>query len=82
MQNNGVKAAMKTAGFRVVSSTKGEKLTFDFNVAWNGCLKDEDYKRADRYQRINHFPATWELGREGQARAEPDQGAASRARVF
>lgn len=64
VQNNGVKAAMKTAGFRVASSTKGEKLRFDFNVAWNGCLKDEDYKRADRYQRINHFPATWELGRK------------------
>ena len=63
VQNNGVKAAMKTADPGRVC-TKGEKLTFDFNVAWNGCLKDDDYKRADRYQRINHFPATWELGRK------------------
>ena len=67
VQNNGVKAAIAEAG-RGWSSTKGEKLTFDFNVAWNGCLKDEDYKRADRYQRINHFPATWDqwAGRKSQ----------------
>ena len=64
VQNNGVKAAMKTAGLRVASTAKGEKLTFDFNVAWNGCLKDEDYKRVDKYQGVNHFPATWELGRK------------------
>ena len=60
IHNNGVKAAFKTAGFRVLADKKSD----GFNAAWNGALKHEDFKRLNRYQRVNHFPGTWELGRK------------------
>ena len=60
IHNNGVKAAFKTAGFRALADKKSD----GFNAAWNGALKHEDFKRLNRYQRVNHFPGTWELGRK------------------
>lgn len=60
VKNNGVKAAFKTAGFRTVLNKASE----GYNAVWNGCLKNEDLKRVNRYQRVNHFPGTWEVGRK------------------
>ena len=36
----------------------------NFNVCWNGALKKGDFEKLNPYQRVNHFPGTWELGRK------------------
>jgi len=58
VQNNAVKAAFKMAGFRII---KGDK---NYNALWSGAMKAEEFKTLNRYQRVNHFPGTWELGRK------------------
>lgn len=35
-----------------------------FNVLWSQAMKPEQYKELNMYQRTNHFPGTWELGRK------------------
>lgn len=60
VHNNGVKAAMKTAGFRVMAN----KSSNNYNALWSGALKVDEFKKLNRYQRVNHFPGTWQLGRK------------------
>eukprot|EP00240_Pyramimonas_obovata_P013005 CAMPEP_0118955676 /NCGR_PEP_ID=MMETSP1169-20130426/60340_1 /TAXON_ID=36882 /ORGANISM="Pyramimonas obovata, Strain CCMP722" /LENGTH=255 /DNA_ID=CAMNT_0006903565 /DNA_START=234 /DNA_END=998 /DNA_ORIENTATION=+ len=56
--SNAVKQAFKKAGFR---TTRGN----NWNAMWANALKPEEYSGiANRYQKINHFPGTWELGRK------------------
>ena len=55
--NSAVKAAFQEAGFRR-SAGRG------WNVLWGAVLKKESYKNLDMFQRVNHFPGTWELGRK------------------
>jgi hypothetical protein len=52
VHNNGVKAAFKTAGFRVIANKSSD----NYNALWSGALKAEDFKKLNRYQRVNHFP--------------------------
>ncbi|KAJ9460138.1 Tubulin polyglutamylase ttll-4 [Diplonema papillatum] len=35
-----------------------------WNVYWGKRLKDEEYLKVNKYQRINHFPGTWKIGRK------------------
>lgn len=35
-----------------------------FNALWCSPLKSEEYRAIRRFQRVNHFPGTWELGRK------------------
>lgn len=60
IHNNGVKAAFKTSGFRVIANKSSD----NYNALWSGALKAEDFRKLNRYQRVNHFPGTWELGRK------------------
>ncbi|KAK3252707.1 hypothetical protein CYMTET_38009 [Cymbomonas tetramitiformis] len=55
--SNAVKAAFKQAGFR---RTKGN----NWNALWAGALKGDEFHDMNRYQKVNHFPGTWELGRK------------------
>lgn len=55
--NDPVRAAFRLAGFRAVR-------TDQFNVCWGAIKRKEDYRLLNRYQRYNHWPGTWELGRK------------------
>eukprot|EP00742_Colponemidia_sp_Colp-10_P003406 GILJ01003627.1.p1 GENE.GILJ01003627.1~~GILJ01003627.1.p1 ORF type:complete len:790 (+),score=95.75 GILJ01003627.1:266-2371(+) len=54
---NCVVNGLKSAGFRL---TTGEQ----WNAMWTGVLKPEDLKDFTEYQKCNHFPGTWALGRK------------------
>jgi len=118
IKNNAVKAAFKTAGFRVLAETKllggaNEKGTATgtprdernvsvsgepsfragavpskrsfvgvFNVAWNGALRKGDFERLNVYQRVNHFPGTWELGRKDKLGANLEKARRRRPDAF
>jgi len=91
IKNNAVRAAFRTAGFRVSASLgvdtpretdRGVAMKpklepkpstrradrrsglGNCNAAWNVSLQKSDFERLNRYQRVNHFPGTWELGRK------------------
>lgn len=52
-----IRRVLDTAGFRRTSGSR-------WNLLWGSPLKKELYKGMDRFQRCNHFPGTWELGRK------------------
>ena len=54
---NCVVNALKTAGFRLVSGS-------GWNLLWTGIIKPERLKKMNQYQKINHFPGCWHLGRK------------------
>ncbi len=54
---NCVLSAFRTAGF---SETEGA----NWNVLWSAPLQPETLRNFSKYQRCNHFPGTWELGRK------------------
>jgi hypothetical protein len=55
--NSAIRNAFSEGGFR---KTSGD----GWNVLWGAVLKKESYAQLSRYQRVNHFPGTWELGRK------------------
>ena len=74
--SNGIKHAFRDAGFRRTQRQH-------FNALWTGALTGEEFHRLklDRFQKVNHFPGTWELGRKDRlyrnvARLRRRQGAA------
>lgn len=52
-----VKSAFKRAGFK---QTSGD----NFNCMWSRHLKPEEYAELNKYQKTNHFPGTWAIGRK------------------
>lgn len=54
---NCVVNSLKTAGFRVVSGS-------GWNILWTGLIKPNKLKHINQYQKINHFPGAWHLGRK------------------
>jgi len=54
---NVVKSAFKVAGFR---KCQGDH----FNAIWSSSLRGKELSGMAPYQRVNHFPGTWELGRK------------------
>lgn len=55
-----VKHAFKTAGFKQTSSNEQQQ----WNCLWGKRLKAEDYGKLNEYQKVNHFPSSFELGRK------------------
>ena len=57
--NSPVKNALKMAGIRRIKSS-------GFNLFWTAALGRDSpwWKVLNKYQRVNHFPGTWELGRK------------------
>eukprot|EP00906_Rhabdomonas_costata_P003068 RCo004735 len=47
----------KRAGLQ---STRGDS----WNILWGARLKEEEYTTLNPFQRINHFPGTWNIGRK------------------
>jgi hypothetical protein len=54
---NCVVSALKAAGF---VQTEGK----NWNVLWSAPLQPEVLRNFNKYQRCNHFPNTWQLGRK------------------
>ena len=56
---NSVVNSLKNAGFRIVGPNSSK-----WNVMWTGQTKPEHLKDATRYQKINHFPQSFQIGRK------------------
>ena len=56
---NSVVNSMKNAGVRIISPGSSK-----WNVVWTGVTKPELLKDMCRYQRVNHFPLSFHLGRK------------------
>jgi len=56
---NVVKAAFARAGFRNCPKDKDH-----FNAVWASPMKANSFHSFKAYQKVNHFPGTWELGRK------------------
>ena len=56
---NSVVNSLKNAGFRIVGPASPK-----WNVQWTGVTRPENLKEMCRYQRINHFPQSFHLGRK------------------
>jgi len=56
---NSVVNSLKTAGFRIVGPASPK-----WNVLWTGVTRPENLKDMCRYQRVNHFPQSFHLGRK------------------
>ncbi len=55
---NAVVNAFKNAGFQMIEKTN------NWNVVWTGYTKYEDIRELNKYQKINHFPGSIQLGRK------------------
>jgi tubulin polyglutamylase TTLL4 len=55
---NAVVNGFKNAGFQMVEKTN------NWNVLWQGYTKYEDIRELNKYQKINHFPGSIQLGRK------------------
>lgn len=56
---NSVVNAMKAAGIRIVPPNSSK-----YNVIWTGICRPEQLKVATKFQKINHFPNSLQLGRK------------------
>ena len=56
---NSVVNTFKVNGVRIVSP-----LTSKWNCMWTGVTKNEYLKEASKYQKINHFPNSHQIGRK------------------
>jgi hypothetical protein len=56
---NSVVNTLKTAGFRIVAPNNRK-----WNVVWTGVTKPELLREMSRFQRVNHFPMSFHLGRK------------------
>ena len=54
---NSVVNSLKRAGFKMMYSS-------NWNLLWTGWVKPETVKEATKFQRINHFPGTMQIGRK------------------
>lgn len=54
---NCVRNAFLRAGFKRTTGS-------GWNVLWGRHLKEEEFMRLNPYQKVNHFPGTWALGRK------------------
>ena len=54
---NCILRALKAAGFQQTEKS-------NWNLIWSAPLNTEYIKGLSKYQRCNHFPGTWELGRK------------------
>ena len=59
VNTNVIKAAFARAGFRKCPADKDH-----FNAYWASPLPSTRFKGLKSYQKVNHFPGTWELGRK------------------
>ncbi|KAK9805688.1 hypothetical protein WJX72_012081 [[Myrmecia] bisecta] len=74
LAGNAIKHAFKQAGFR---RTKAPH----WNVLWSRVLHVTEFAYLNRFQKVNHFPGTWELGRKDRlhrnmAKSKRSHGAA------
>ena len=56
---NSVVNSLKAGGCRIVSPNSSK-----WNVMWTGATKPDYLKEASRYQKINHFPQSFQVGRK------------------
>ena len=56
---NSVVNSLKTGGCRIVGPNSSK-----WNVMWTGQTKPEHLKEATKYQKINHFPQSFQVGRK------------------
>lgn len=56
---NSVVNTMKAAGVRIVPPNSSK-----WNVLWTGLCKPDFLKEATRFQKINHFPQSFQIGRK------------------
>lgn len=56
---NSVVNTMKAAGVRIVPPNSSK-----YNIIWTGMTKPEQLKIASKYQKINHFPQSFQMGRK------------------
>ena len=56
---NSVVNTMKAAGFRIVPPSSGK-----WNILFTGMCKTDLLKDASKYQKINHFPQSYQIGRK------------------
>jgi hypothetical protein len=56
---NSVVNSLKTAGCRILGPASAK-----WNVMWTGVTRPENLKEMTRYQRVNHFPQSFHLGRK------------------
>jgi hypothetical protein len=56
---NSVVNSLKAAGFRIISPNSSK-----WNVLWTGQTKPELLKEATKYQKVNHFPCSFQIGRK------------------
>ena len=54
--NRAIRAAFLEAGFRETAGS-------EWNVLWGSFIKKDNYRRLQPWQKCNHWPGTWELGR-------------------
>ena len=57
---NCVVNSLKSAGFRLIGGGGANA----WNFLWTGLIKPNKLKRVNQYQKINHFPGAWHLGRK------------------
>src|SRR5690606_7195707 len=55
---NVIKKAFKLGGFKRTNSST------DFNIFWGKRLKPSEFAKLNKYQKVNHFPGTYQLGRK------------------
>lgn len=56
---NSVVNSLKNAGFKIISPNSSK-----WNVLWTGITKPDTLREASKYQRINHFPQSFQIGRK------------------
>lgn len=58
---NSVKTVLKNAGFARI---KSESASLNYNCLWGKCPPHEELAQMNPYQKVNHFPGTYNLGRK------------------
>ncbi len=58
---NSVKSVLKNAGFARI---KSESASLNYNCLWGKCPPHEELAQMNPYQKVNHFPGTYNLGRK------------------
>jgi hypothetical protein len=54
--NRAIRTAFLEAGFRETAGS-------EWNILWGSFVKRDGYRRLKPWQKCNHWPGTWELGR-------------------
>mmetsp|Transcript_17365 Transcript_17365/g.16575 ORF Transcript_17365/g.16575 Transcript_17365/m.16575 type:complete len:80 (-) Transcript_17365:1152-1391(-) len=56
---NSVVNSLKTAGMKILGPNSDK-----WNVMWTGVVKPELLRECNKFQRINHYPNSFHLGRK------------------